>query len=168
MLRNGPIPAAVHALGEYAIGLLFVALPLLLHYDSGAATAASIVIGVGLIGFAATTDWSLSLANNIPKPAHLVVDFLVVALLIASPFLFGFSNETAPTAIFIAAGLLHLLVTIGTRFVRPEATAEEPGAPAPTEPGGSVEPKPSRRFERPSDNAEPPTLDDRQAARRDS
>jgi hypothetical protein len=133
MLRDGPIPLPLHALVEYAIGVLFVILPLLLHYDSNAATAASIIIGIALIAVAAATDWTLSLIDNIPKAAHVVIDYLVAALMIASPFLFGFSDDGAATAVFIAAGVLHLLVTIGTRFVKdakPEREAQPP-EPAP-------------------------------------
>ncbi len=37
-------------------------------------------------------------------------------MLIALPFLAGFSGETAPTVVFIVVGVLHLLITIGTRF----------------------------------------------------
>jgi hypothetical protein len=121
MFREGPFPAFLHGLVEYVGGGLFIALPLLLGYDSGAATAVSIVIGVLMIGVAASTDWSLSLNNQIPKPIHFAIDLILAGILIASPFLFGFSGETAPTAIFIVAGVLHLLLTIGTRFEqRPE------------------------------------------------
>ena len=116
MFREGPFPAFVHGLVEYAAGALFIALPLLLDYDSGAATAVSIVIGVLLIGVAASTDWVLSLNNQIPKPAHFALDWVLAGVLIASPFLFGFSGESTPTAIFIVTGVLHILLTIGTRF----------------------------------------------------
>jgi hypothetical protein len=140
MLRDGPIPLSLHALAEYAIGVLFVVLPLLLDYKSGAATAASILIGIALIAVAASTDWTLSLIDNIPKAAHVVIDYLVAALLVASPFLFGFSSEAAPTAVFIAAGILHLLVTIGTRFVKDDGSRksrrDEP-APAAPPPGSA-------------------------------
>ncbi|MET0762135.1 MAG: hypothetical protein ABWZ63_07355 [Thermoleophilaceae bacterium] len=118
MLRDGPFPAFLHGLVEYIAGALFIALPLLLDYNSGAATAASIIIGVGIILIAATTDWGMSLVNKIPKAAHLVLDFGLAALLIASPFLFKFSDEGTPTAIFIATGVLHVLLTIGTKFVK--------------------------------------------------
>src|SRR5918999_524351 len=116
MFREGPFPAFLHGLVEYIAGGLFIALPLVLGYDSGAATAASIVIGVLLIGVAASTDWGLSLNNQIPKPVHFAIDWLVAGLMIASPFLFGFSDESTPTAIFLTAGVLQLLMTIGTRF----------------------------------------------------
>jgi hypothetical protein len=116
MFREGPFPALLHGLVEYVAGALFIALPLVLDYDSGAASAVSIVIGVILIAVAASTDWGLSLNNQIPKPAHFALDWVLAGVLIASPFLFGFSGESTPTAIFIAAGVLHILLTIGTRF----------------------------------------------------
>jgi predicted Kef-type K+ transport protein len=53
---------------------------------------------------------------------HVLVDYLLAAVLIASPFIFGFSDEGAPTAFFIIVGVLHLLITIGTRF-RPRAAS---------------------------------------------
>jgi len=116
MFKEGPFPAFLHGLVEYVAGALFIALPLLLDYDSGAATGVSIVIGVILIGVAASTDWGLSLNNQIPKAAHFALDWVLAGVLIAAPFLFGFSGESTPTAIFIAAGVLHILLTIGTRF----------------------------------------------------
>jgi hypothetical protein len=124
MFREGPFPAFLHGLAEYVGGGLFIALPLVLGYDSGAATAVSIIIGVLMIGIAASTDWSLSLNNQIPKAVHFAIDWVLAAVLIASPFLFGFSGETTPTAIFIVAGVLHLLLTIGTRFGKKPEQAE--------------------------------------------
>ncbi len=123
MYREGPFPAFLHGLVEYVAGALFIALPLLLGYESGAATAVSIVLGVVLIGVAASTDWSLSLNNQIPKVAHFAIDWGLAAVMIASPFLFGFSGESTPTAIFLVAGVLHILLTIGTRF-GPKAETE--------------------------------------------
>jgi hypothetical protein len=152
MFREGPFPAFLHGLVEYLAGALFIALPLLVGYDSGAATAVSIVLGVLLIGVAASTDWELSLNNQIPKAAHFALDWVLAGVLIASPFLFGFSGESTPTAIFIVAGVLHILLTIGTRFgAKPDAarkrasTADQPSTstlgsgsterPAPTSTG---------------------------------
>lgn len=116
MLRDGPIPAFVHGLIEYAAGVLLIIAPFLFGFDSGAAQAFSIIVGVALITFTASSDLPTSLMNQIPKPIHVAVDYVVAVLLIASPFIFGYSNETAPTVFFIALGLAHLLITIGTRF----------------------------------------------------
>jgi hypothetical protein len=151
MFRQGPFPTFVHALVEYIGGGLFIALPLLLSYDSGAATGVSIVIGVVVIAVAASTDWGPSLNNQIPRPAHFALDWAVAGLLIASPFLFGFSKESTPTAIFIVAGVLHILLTIGTRFgktkPRPRAQrAVEPQQPSePESPAGTGDRRSARR-----------------------
>jgi len=116
MMRDGPIPLFAHGVIEYLGGALFIALPFLLGYDSGAAVALSIIIGVLLIAIAASTDGPTSLVNQIPRSAHVALDYLLAVMLIALPFLAGFSSETAPTVVFIAVGVAHLLITIGTRF----------------------------------------------------
>ena len=71
-----------------------------------------------------------------PLAAHVVLDYVLAAVLIAMPFIAGFSDETAPTAFFIALGALHLLVTIGTRFKKDDRHPREGRRQA--IPGGSV------------------------------
>src|SRR4051794_33318802 len=120
MVKQGPIPAFVHGLYEYLAGLALAVVPLALGYDSGAATAVSIILGLLLIFLTATTSSSTSLVNQVSLPAHIILDYVLVAILIASPFLFSFSDESAPTAIFIGGGVLHLLISIGTRYRKGE------------------------------------------------
>ena len=120
MLSEGPIPRFVHGLIEYGASAILFAAPFVLSFDSNAATAASIILGVVVLGVAASTDGPTSLANQIPLPAHIALDYVLALALIAMPFVAGFSDETAPTAFFIASGAVHLLVTIGTRFRRAE------------------------------------------------
>ncbi|MBA3299846.1 MAG: hypothetical protein H0U24_07185 [Thermoleophilaceae bacterium] len=133
MIKKGPIPLFAHGLIEYAAGAFLVVAPFVLSFDSGAATAVSIAVGVLIIAVAATTDGPTSLVNQLPQAAHIALDYMLVALLIAMPFLAGFSDETAPTALFIGLGVAHLLITIGTRFRGPaEASAvSEAGAGPP-------------------------------------
>ena len=117
MLRQGPIPRLAHGLIEYAAVVLFIAAPFLFSFDSDAATAVAVVGGVAVLLVAATTEGPTGLVSQIPIAAHVVLDYLLGALLIASPFLFTFSDESAPTAFFIAAGVVHMLVTVATRFL---------------------------------------------------
>jgi VIT1/CCC1 family predicted Fe2+/Mn2+ transporter len=117
MIREGPIPRFVHGLIEYGAGVLLVAAPFLLGFDAGAAIAASIAIGVLVILVAATTEGPTSLVDSLQIQLHIALDYALGAFLIACPFLFGFSDESAPTAFFIAIGVVHLLVTVGTRFL---------------------------------------------------
>jgi hypothetical protein len=94
-----------------------------LGFDSGGATAAAIVAGVVVLAVAASTDGPTSLVNQIPLAAHVALDWVLALALIAMPFVAGFSDETEPTVFFLAIGVLHLLLTIGTRFRRPAAEA---------------------------------------------
>ncbi len=125
MLRQGIIPRFVHGVIEYLAAAAFIVAPFLLDFQSGAATAVSIVIGVIVLVVAATSDGKTSLVNQIPVGVHVVLDFVLAIALIGAPFLFGFSGETNPTAFFIGIGVLHLLVTIATRFIKDEPPSRE-------------------------------------------
>jgi uncharacterized membrane protein HdeD (DUF308 family) len=121
MLSEGPIPRFVHGLIEYVAAVVFFAAPFALSFDSGAATAVSIITGVVVLIVAAATEGPTSLVNQIPLAAHVALDYVLAIVLIAMPFVAGFSDETAPTVFFIAAGAVYLLVAIGTRF-RPHSS----------------------------------------------
>jgi hypothetical protein len=116
MMREGPIPLFVHGVIEYAAGVLFIAAPFIFGFNSGAATALSIIVGVLVLAIAASTDGPTSLVNQIPRSAHVALDYVLAIVLVALPFLAGFSDETAPTFFFILLGVAHMLITIGTRF----------------------------------------------------
>ena len=117
MLRDGPIPVFAHGVIEYVAGVLFIVAPLLLDYDSGTATGVSVAVGVVILVVAATSALPTGIIAKIPVSAHVVLDYVLAAFLIAAPFILGFSDETEPTAFFVALGIAHLLITIGTRFV---------------------------------------------------
>jgi hypothetical protein len=116
MMRDGPIPLFVHGIVEYVGAALFIAAPFLLSFDSGTATGVSIAFGVVVLVFTTSSDMPTSLVKQVPRVAHVVIDYVLSVLLIALPFLAGFSSETPPTAFFIVAGVAYLLITIGTRF----------------------------------------------------
>ena len=118
MIHNGPIPYFVHGVLDYLAGVLLIVAPFLFGFDSGAATAVSIIAGVLVLGVAASTDGPTSLTNAIPVSVHVILDLGLAVLAIAAPFLFGFSDESAPTAFFIAFGVFEVLAVIGTRFPR--------------------------------------------------
>ena len=127
MLRDGPIPRFVHGIIEYLAAVALFVAPFVLSFDSDAATAASVILGVVVLFVAASTEGSTSLSNTIPLSAHVALDYVLAVALIAMPFLAGFSDETAPTAFFIASGAVHLLITIGTRFRAADEAAPRPG-----------------------------------------
>lgn len=119
MLRQGPVSAFVHGAIEYAAAALFIAAPFLFDFDSRAAIAVSLVVGIVLLVVTASSDLPTGLAKVVPVTIHAVLDFIVAGFLIAAPFLFDFSDERAPTAFMIVLGVLHLLLTIATRYLPP-------------------------------------------------
>ncbi len=116
MTRSGPIPYFIHGIIEYFAAVAFLAAPFVLDFQSDAATYLSVAVGVIVLMVAATTVGPTSLVNQIPISLHVVLDFALAITLIALPFLFGFSDERNPTIWFIALGVIHLLLTIATRF----------------------------------------------------
>jgi hypothetical protein len=125
VLHQGPIPYFLHGLLEYLAAALLIASSFLFNFHSDAAQAVSIVGGVIVLVVTAITVSPTGIVKSLPLPAHIVVDFAVTALLIAAPFLFGFSKKTTPTAFFIVLGVVYLLLIIATRFPRRETLAPQ-------------------------------------------
>jgi hypothetical protein len=133
MFKQGPVPAFVHGVIEYLAAALLIAAPFVFSFDDDTATAVSIVVGVLLLIVTASTALPTGLIKSIPVQAHAMIDFLLAAVLIASPFLFGFSDDGTATAFFIVLGVVHLLLTIATRFVSEERPpSARPAPPGPT------------------------------------
>jgi hypothetical protein len=148
MLREGPIPQALQGLLEYLAGFLFIAAPFLLGFTgSGVATAASIVVGLVFLVLAATSSGPTGLAKQLSPPAHALLDAVLSVLLIAAPFVLGFSGEATPRNLFLVTGVVWLLVTIGSRYDRPAAAGPAPAGgdprPLPAEGSPAIEARPS-------------------------
>jgi hypothetical protein len=119
MLRQGPISAFMHGVIEYVAGALFIAAPFLFSFDSDAARALSIVLGVAILIVTASSDLPTGLSKTLPVTVHAVFDLLLSVFLIAAPFVFDFSDQNGPTAFFIVLGVAHLLLSIATRYLPP-------------------------------------------------
>lgn len=116
MIRNGPIPLLLHGIIEYVAGALFVLAPFIFGFDENAATALSIIVGVVILLIALATEYPAGVVRSLPLPAHIVLDYVLGVFLIASPFLFGFDDDTGPFAFFVIVGVAHLVITTITRF----------------------------------------------------
>ena len=120
MFKQGPVPAWLHGAIEYVAAALFIAAPFLFSFEKDAATAVSIVIGVVVLVLTSCSALPTGIIKSIPVQAHAVFDYVLAAVLIASPFLFGFSDDGTATAFFIVLGVVYLLLAIATRFVSAE------------------------------------------------
>src|SRR4051794_10140508 len=107
------IPTRMHAVMDYAVGVLLIAAPWLFQYadDSAAAKWISIVLGIAMIGLSAVTDYEGGLAARIvPMRMHLMTDAIVGIFLAASPWIFGFADQGANAWLpFVVIGLGELV-----------------------------------------------------------
>jgi hypothetical protein len=128
MFKRGPIPPFVHGVLDYALAALLIAAPFLLAFDEDAATALSIAVGVAVLMLGAFTAWTTGIVKSIPPVAHAMLDYILAALLIALPFLAGFSDDGTASAFFVIVGVAGLLLTIATRFTpEPRETSRRRG-----------------------------------------
>ena len=118
-LRRGSVPLGIHGLIEYGAGALSIIGPFLFSFDSDVAKVVSILIGAGIIVMAVMTASPTGIVRTLPIASHIVLDYVLSLFLIVSPFIFGFTNDAAPTAYFIVLGLAYLLLTVTTRYHKP-------------------------------------------------
>jgi hypothetical protein len=123
-MDRGPIPLNVHAAIEPIIALVLILSPWIFGFSAtDDATTIAIIAGVAVLIVGMTTRWRLSLVKLISLRTHFMMDLGVAAVLILSPFVFGFTGAGGATRFFIIAGVLELIAAVSTRWVREEADA---------------------------------------------
>ena len=107
------IPTKVHGILDYLVGILLLIAPYLFGFADGqAAQWIPMVLGAFAILYSLITDYEWSLAKILPMRIHLILDGLSGAVLLASPWLFGFSHRVfLPHVIFGAIEITAALMT---------------------------------------------------------
>jgi hypothetical protein len=114
---TGRVSLTVHGLVEYGVGVLSVLAPFLFNYnDDSAATLVSVLVGAGILVVAVMTDAPTGISRTLPLASHIVLDYVLVGIFIAAPFVFGFTDVDSALAYFLVVGILFLLMTVNTRF----------------------------------------------------
>jgi hypothetical protein len=123
------LPSSAHGVIDYLMGLMLLAAPNLLGFaDGSAAEWVPRAAGVLVLGLSLTTDYEAGLVTLVPFQAHLWMDAVLAAGLIASPWLFGFaSGPSSDWMPHVVLGVAELLV-VG--ITRPFAYADRPRAMA--------------------------------------
>lgn len=118
------LPTSVHAPLDYIVGAALIAAPWIFQFsEHTAATIVPIVLGIGLIVYSLVTDYELGLRRILPMSIHNLFDVVAGAVLAASPWIFGFADETANVwvphlVVGIAAVVLGLITLQEPRNVR--------------------------------------------------
>jgi hypothetical protein len=90
------IPTKFHAPLDYIVGAALIAAPWLFGFsEHTAATVVPIVLGIGLIAYSLFTDYELGVWKVAPMAVHNLIDIAAGTLLAASPWIFGFADESA-------------------------------------------------------------------------
>jgi hypothetical protein len=91
---------------DYLGGLVLIAAPWLLGFSEldGPAVWVPVTIGAGMIALALMTAYEYGLVGLVSMPGHLVVDFIVGAMLAASPWLFGFASDVWVPHVVLGVG----------------------------------------------------------------
>ena len=90
------IPTKFHAPLDYIVGAALIAAPWIFQFsEHTAATIVPIVLGIGLIAYSLFTNYELGVWKVAPMAVHNLIDVVAGAVLVASPWIFGFADESA-------------------------------------------------------------------------
>jgi len=83
--------------------------------DVTAATVVSIVLGIGLIAYSLFTNYELGVWKVAPMAVHNLIDVVAGGFLAASPWIFGFADESANVWVpFVVIGLAAVFLGLTT------------------------------------------------------
>jgi hypothetical protein len=109
----GLISARTHGIVDYAAIVWLAITPRLVGFGV-ASTAVSLTASMVILLIAITTLYPLGLLRVVPLAGHLVMDYLLGALLVASPWLFGFSPLDPGGPFVVGAGVSILATALMT------------------------------------------------------
>jgi hypothetical protein len=110
------LPAWFHAVADYAVGILLIAVAL----ATGGATkavATGVVVGAVVLLVSAITRYPLGIVRVLPFTVHSAGDYLAAILLIVAPFALGYSTtQHGLSAFYVVMGAAVLLVSLVTNY----------------------------------------------------
>ena len=111
------IPTRYHAPLDYIVGALLIAAPWIFQFsDLTTPTVVSIVLGAGLIAYSLFTNYELGVWKVAPMAVHNLIDIVAGAFLAASPWIFGFGDESANVWVpFVVVGLAAVFLGLTTK-----------------------------------------------------
>ncbi len=121
------LPAWLHAIADYAVGLSLIVVALAVHASPGA-TATGVVVGATVLAVSMLTRYPLGVVKVLPFTVHSAGDYLAALLLLAAPFALNFANgDPALTFFYVVAGVAVLAVSLITNYqYSPRRQATQP------------------------------------------
>ncbi|MDX6504891.1 MAG: hypothetical protein QOE29_2016 [Gaiellaceae bacterium] len=111
------IPTRFHAPLDYIVGVALIAAPWVFGFsEHTAATVVPIVLGSGLILYSLFTNYELGVWKVAPMAVHNLIDIAAGTVLAASPWIFGFADESAGVwAPHLVVGLAAIFLGLTTK-----------------------------------------------------
>lgn len=110
------IPWIVHSAVEYAAAALLLLAPFLFGFDDETAKWTSIVLGVVVLLVAVISRSPLGVTKTLPVSAHATLDYVLAVVLVLTPFVLGFADDSTAVSFFVLLGVAHAALSLMTRF----------------------------------------------------
>src|SRR5919198_4912657 len=104
LMARGIVPPEVHGVLDYPLAAIIIAGPIVLDFDSTAATVIALAFGAGAAVLAVGTAWSTGIVRVIPPLLHGYADITVTVALILLPFILGFDDSTTALVFYEIVG----------------------------------------------------------------
>jgi hypothetical protein len=103
-----------HGAIDYIVAIILIGLPYMAGTaDRGIAQWLPILLGIATIIYSLMTRYELAIVRVIPMPVHLMLDAGAGVLLIVSPWLFGFADQSFVP--FVLIGAFEIVASLVTR-----------------------------------------------------
>src|SRR2546429_2632710 len=110
------LPPWFHAIADYAVAALLIAVPLIAS-GSHKAVASGVVVGGVVAVVSMFTRYPLGVVKVLPFTVHSAGDYLAAALLVIAPFALSFNDSDGGlTAFYVAGGIAALAVSLITNY----------------------------------------------------
>jgi hypothetical protein len=114
------LPWVAHEAIEYIVGVFFVLAPFIFGFQREPAFPVFVGVGVLILAVALLSKGPGGVLRILPSTVHAALDYMLGFFLVLAPFIFSFSASTAAPTISILLGVAHLVITLVTRFPRPD------------------------------------------------
>jgi hypothetical protein len=111
------ISLKAHGILDYVTVIAFAVLPTVVGFSGLPAYVSYALAGIHLL-MTILTDFPLGIFKFIPIGLHKIVETVVGPLLVILPWLLGFSSDMAARYVFIAAGIVIILVGFLTDYFK--------------------------------------------------
>jgi len=110
------LPAWLHAIADYAVGLSLIVVALAVGGSAGA-VATGVVVGATVLVVSMLTKYPLGVAKVLPFTVHSAGDYLAAALLLGAPWALNFADgDGGLAAFYVVAGVAVLAVSLVTNY----------------------------------------------------